>query len=151
MTPETLSFRPLVLGAGALVALSLAGVGAARLGLAPSPETRPVIAVEPAVSQQLRFRDAEGGAVLVEPVGAGRLVVLEPGAHGFIRVVVRGLARERRLRGIGPEPAFRLTHWSNGRLTLDDPATGRSVKLEGFGATNRQAFMDLLEQTREAT
>ncbi len=37
---------------------------------------------------------------------------------------------------MGAETPFRLTRWSDGRLSLDDPATDRHVDLEAFGPTN---------------
>jgi putative photosynthetic complex assembly protein len=48
------------------------------------------------------------------------------------------------LDAVGPDLPFRLTHWSDGRLTLEDAATGRRIELESFGPTNMQAFASLL-------
>ena len=61
-----------------------------------------------------------------------------------MRGVLRGLARDRRADGIGRSPPFRLTRWADGRLSLDDPATGRHVDLEVFGPTNAGAFAEIL-------
>ena len=63
---------------------------------------------------------------------------------GFIRGVMRGLARDRRMRGIGEAPPFRLTLWRDGELSLLDEATGRAIELSAFGSTNRAAFAALL-------
>lgn len=79
--------------------------------------------------------DAHGGEVVT---------VLQPGTNGFIRATLRGLGRARRLEGIGPDAPFHLTAWKDGRLTLDDPTTGRRVDLEAFGITNETAFARLL-------
>ena len=57
---------------------------------------------------------------------------------------MRGLARERRMHGIGSEAPFTLTQWRDGELTLTDSATGRSIELNAFGTTNRAAFAALL-------
>ena len=74
-----------------------------------------------------------------------RLVdVLAPGTNGFVRGVLRGLVRERRADRVGPQPPFRLTRWADGRLSLDDPSTGRHVDLEVFGPTNSGAFAQIL-------
>ena len=70
--------------------------------------------------------------------------MLPPGTNGFIRGVLRGLARDRKLQRIGTEPPFRLTRWVDGRLSLDDPATGRRIELGAFGPTNAAAFAGLL-------
>jgi len=70
--------------------------------------------------------------------------VVAPGTNGFLRGTLRGLARERKRQGIGPEAPFRLTAHDDGRLTLADPATGRRVDLESFGPTNAAVFSQLL-------
>ena len=78
-------------------------------------------------------------------VGAGIVSVIEPGQQtGFIRGVMRGLARDRRSRGIGNAPPFNLTLWRDGELSLTDSATRRSIELTAFGSTNRAAFAALL-------
>jgi putative photosynthetic complex assembly protein len=72
------------------------------------------------------------------------VVEVEPGTGGFIRGVLRALVRERRLSGTGAEPPFTLTRWRDGRLTLDDSATGRRLELTSFGPDNAAVFADLL-------
>jgi putative photosynthetic complex assembly protein len=96
-------------------------------------------------SHDLRFEDRADGAVLVYDSGDGSLAyTIEPGTNGFVRGVLRGLVRDRRADHIGSTPPFRLTRWANGRLSLDDPSTGRHVDLEVFGPTNAAAFADIL-------
>jgi len=58
--------------------------------------------------------------------------------------VLRGLVRERRLSGIGSSAPFVLRRWADGRLTLEDPKTGRVIDLGAFGVTNAQAFAKLM-------
>jgi putative photosynthetic complex assembly protein len=72
------------------------------------------------------------------------VALLAPGTNGFIRGVLRGLARERRQHNVGAEPPFRLTRWDNGHLSLEDPQTGRRIELGSFGPTNAEAFSRLL-------
>jgi putative photosynthetic complex assembly protein len=129
-------------GAGALVLVSLIAVatmrlaGAPPLTVAPSPVT---------AERQLHFSDAAGGGVDVIDSRTGeRIAHLAPGADGFIRATLRSLVRERRLRQLGPEAPFVLASHADGRLTLADPATGRSVNLEAFGPDNAGAFARLL-------
>ena len=64
---------------------------------------------------------------------------------GFIRGVMRGLARERRMHGHGAQAPFRLTRYVDDQLSLVDMATGRIIELNGFGHTNVAAFNRLLE------
>ena len=81
----------------------------------------------------------------------GRTQVIPPATGGFVRGVVRGMVRDRKSRGIGQEPVFRLTEWSDGRLTLEDTATRRSFNLNAFGPDNRQAFETMLQDARGTT
>lgn len=138
--------------AGALVALSLLLTAAVRTGLLdPSPSAatlRSQAKVNVVTERNLRFADAADGSVLIEDVGRGGMVARfgEEGS-GFIRGVMRGLARERRMHGVGQAPPFRLALWADGALTLTDTATGRIIELGGFGPDNRAAFARLLERT----
>jgi len=134
--------RGLLLGAGGLVISSLVIVGLARLtGYAPAQPPASAVVER----YDLRFEDRADGAVLVYDSASDRLAyILAPGTNGFVRGVLRGLVRERRAEHIGPAPPFRLTRWADGRLSLDDPSTGRHVDLEVFGPTNAGAFADIL-------
>lgn len=96
-------------------------------------------------SRAITVSDRGDGAVVIRDAADGHVVlVLPPGGDGFMRGTLRGLARDRRMRNLGPEAAFRLTAWSDGRMTLDDTATGRRLDLLAFGQTNAEAFMRLL-------
>lgn len=136
---------PLV-GAAALVIIALLGVTAFR---ASGLETTRV-AESPAISQgEFRFEDQNDGSILVLAGRDGTVVdTVAPGTNGFLRGTLRGLARERRRQGIGPEQPFQLVGHADGRLTLIDPATGRHVDLEAFGPTNAGVFVRLLNLQR---
>ena len=56
----------------------------------------------------------------------------------------RGLARERKRKGLGPELPFELIGRADGRLTLADPGTGRRVDLDSFGPDNSAVFASLM-------
>ena len=95
---------------------------------------------------QLRFEDRSDGAVLIYDALDGRLTyTVPPGTNGFLRGVMRGLVRDRRADHIGSTPPFRLTRWADGRLSLDDPSTGRHIDLEVFGPMNAGAFAAILQ------
>jgi putative photosynthetic complex assembly protein len=138
---QTFPRGPLI-AAGILVALSLVAVESSRvtgLGRTEMPPADVVAEID------LKFEDRADGAVAVYDADDGRVVgVVAPGTGGFVRGVMRGLARERRLSGIGDEPPFRLQRRADGRLTLEDTATGRDIELDAFGPTNVQAFASLL-------
>lgn len=139
--------RGALVGAAAVVSVAILAaltaritdVGATRLTL-----STPVKVVE------LRFADRPDGGVAVLDGRTGAVTdEFAPGTNGFVRGALRGLARERKRREIGAEPPFRLTRWADGRVTLDDPTTGRVVDLVAFGPTNAAAFTRLLTRDRE--
>jgi putative photosynthetic complex assembly protein len=137
-----------VLAAAALVLFALATVTTARLtGTGGVHMTLPA-AVE---SRDLQFEDGKNGAVLVFDASNRQLVdTLAPGSNGFIRVVLRGLARERKLGDIGSQPPFRLTRFVNGQITLTDTSTGKQIDLDAFGSSNTGAFARLMNLRGDA-
>ncbi|WP_419815824.1 photosynthetic complex assembly protein PuhC [Glacieibacterium sp.] len=142
--------RGALIATGALVAFAFLSVAAVRTGLVP-PSADPVAErsqahVTPAKSRDLVFIDAADGAVAVRDAATGKLTtaVAAGSKTGFIRGVMRGLARDRHLRGLDKSAPFRLTRWSDGELSLTDTATGRTIELGAFGETNRAAFEALL-------
>jgi len=136
--------RAPIVAAGVLVLVSLLAVAGARMaGLATNSSVRagePVTAVVEA-----RFEDREDGAVVVREAVTGRVLsVAEPGTGGFLRGTLRALVRERRQHGLGAEQPFRIMAHPDGRLTLEDPATGRRMDLSAFGPSNAAVFARLL-------
>jgi putative photosynthetic complex assembly protein len=132
--------RAPLIGLFAVVGLSLAVAATGRItNIGATPVAGTVIA-----ARDLRFADGADGSVIVTDARDGTPVEVLTGENGFIRGTLRGLARTRKSEGIGPEDAFRLSAWNDGRLTLDDPATGRHIELEAFGPTNTAVFGRLL-------
>ncbi len=141
--------RGALFGAAGLVALALA---AAALGRWAGPGSGVMPEGTRVESRDLRFADRGDGAVVISEARSGRVVdVIAPGTNGFLRSVMRGLARDRKRQELGPEPAFRLTRWADGRISLDDEATGRRIDLGAFGPTNAEAFAHVLTAARSAT
>lgn len=150
---DTLPRGTLVI-AGALVVFALGATSIARITGTP-PAASPVALraagkIAPVASRSLRFLDRADGAVLIQDAGTGGTasIIAAGEKTGFIRGVMRGLARDRRARGIGDAPPFTLTLWRDGELSLTDSATGRSIELTAFGSTNRAAFAALLPAAR---
>ena len=97
------------------------------------------------VSRDLRFVDLGAGEVGIYAWPEGQqIATLPPGQENFIRGVMRGLARERRGIGVGDDVPFRVTQLGDGRMTLQDPATGRVLLLDAFGPTNSGSFKNLI-------
>jgi putative photosynthetic complex assembly protein len=142
--------RGTLITAGALVLFALAATTTVRLAHIPAAASpvalRAAQHLVPVEQRNLRFTDRADGAVVIEDVDKGTIAaVIEPGQKtGFIRGVMRGLARDRRSRGIGDQPPFNLSLWRDGELSLTDSVTGRSIEMTAFGSTNRAAFLALL-------
>lgn len=146
--------RGTVIIAVALFLFALTMTSIVRIAGIP-PAASPVLLraqsdIAPVQSRRLRFFDRADGAVVIHDVTLGKTAsVIEPGQEtGFIRGVMRGLARERRMHGIGDGPPFTLTLWQDGQLSLTDSATGRSIEMTAFGSSNRAAFAALLPKAR---
>lgn len=132
---------PLIFAA-ALIGSALAVASGARIS---GVGTTHLTYERAADSRDLRFEDVSGGSILIKDASDGRVIdEIVPGNDGFVRMVMRLLARERISAGIGQAMPFTLTRWDNGRLTIADPATGHQMELIGFGATNVEAFAKLL-------
>lgn len=131
-----------LLGAAFLIVASLLLVAMVRLtGFGASH----VEDSEAVMVRELRFEDRADGSIAVLDAREGNVVYsVAPGTNGFLRGTMRGLARERKRQGSGPEYPFRLIGHTDGRLTLEDPATGRRIDLESFGPTNAAVFSRLL-------
>lgn len=128
--------RLAVLALGALLLATLAGVAAVRLsGTEIRQPDAPVVA-----QRSLRFEDGPDGSVRVIDAASGQAIDNVAGEAGFLRGSLRALVRERKMRGIGSGPAFELLARSDGRLTLNDPATGERLDLESFGPSNAAIY-----------
>ena len=135
-----------LIAAAILIAGSITAAAAARYANLNDQPAKTSASMQPSMSVDLTFLDMDDGSVQVrDAAGESILYVAAPGTNGFIRGVMRGMARDRRARGIGQQPAFRLAQWPDGRLSLEDLATGRQIELSSFGASNRAAFAQLLD------
>lgn len=132
---------PVMIGAVLLAVFAgVAGVTQFKTPKSVAPGQGSVVA-----TRQLRFADrADGGVEVTNAADGGVVAELAPQSNNFVRALMRGLVRQRLREGLGPQVPFRLTAFSDGELTLEDPATHRSVSLGAFGTTNAEAFVKLL-------
>lgn len=142
-SPKRPSLRRPIAVIGCLVAVT-AGIAITARYTRPDGEP-PAASV--ARTTDLVMQDHPDGSITVIQAGTGLVVdTLAPATNGFLRALLQGLVRERRREDVGsPATPFRLTRWSDGRLTIDDIATGRLIELEAFGTTNEAAFARLLD------
>jgi putative photosynthetic complex assembly protein len=134
--------RPALFGAAFLIVGSMALAASARsahLAEQKAPMAAPSQVIE------VRFEDRADGTLVVLDAETGREIrTVAPGTNHFVRGVLRGMFRGRKLESLGKEPGFRLAHEADGRTTLEDPQTGRHVDLDSFGPTNAAVFADIL-------
>lgn len=149
--------RQALWAASGLVFLALAGTTAVRAGWLPvmaDPQAmRAEAQVAPIAQRDLLFQDrATDGAVVVTDISGAAVATIMPASEqGFVRGVMRGLVRERRLKQASMASPFRLQLWADNGLTLTDLATGRQIELGAFGPTNRAAFAVMLPAVEAAT
>lgn len=139
--------RPVLIAFGILLAATFALVAAIRLAKDPNaPDAYASIATEPVRAEvSLVFRDREDGAVVgLDPVSGETLAIVEPETGGFVRGVLRGLARERRQYAVAPDVPFRLVLQADGDFYLQDQSTRSAIDLRAFGPTNMNAFASML-------
>lgn len=118
----------------AVATVRITGVGAMHVVDAPAVAVR-----------EFRFEDRPDGSIAVLDAAGRRLIdSVAPGTNGFLRGTMRGLARERMRQGIGPALPFRMIGRADGKLTLEDPGTGRRVDLGSFGPTNAAVFARIM-------
>jgi putative photosynthetic complex assembly protein len=148
--------RGALIAAGALIVISLASVGTLRLVRLADPEPEPTPAARmtatPALTRTLAFQGANDGVMTVRDTATGSVVaILEPEQDGFVRGVLRSMARARHVRGLPPGEVFRLARDQSGALSLTDPDIGEAILLDGFGGSNAAAFARFLPPPASAS
>lgn len=134
--------RAPLFAAGALVIGSLIAVLAVRMTGVGAMHEPDAAAVE---VREFRFEDRPDGSIVVLDESGKQLVeTIAPGTNGFLRGTMRGLARERKRQGVSPALPFRMVGRADGRLTLEDPGTGRRVDVGSFGPTNAAVFAAIM-------
>lgn len=148
--------KPVLWGIAAMVAVTFALTGGVALGILDRPKPASQVRAEAGVAvvaeRMLVFRDMPDGSLGIFEGGASTTPFASVAAgsnEGFVRGVIRSMSRERRMKGVGAEAPYHLKLWADGRLSLEDAATGRTVELDSFGADNRRAFWRLLPGAAE--
>jgi len=150
LTREQLRFRredemipkALLMAMGGLVVIALALTTFARV------TDRPLVGVPHAAGvvaeRQLILDGSKAGDVTVRAADGSVIMALGTDEAGFISVIWRGMDRKRMLHGIEGNPPVRLIAYDNGRLSIEDAASGWSAELGSFGDANEASFAALL-------
>ena len=137
----------LLLGAGAMIAITTLGVGVSQLADRSAQEAPAPRIVERAT---LLFADEPDGGVGVYDYRTGtQIKSFAPETGSFVRTALRAAAHVRKVEGLGPEAPFELARTGEGRLLLTDTVTGRTVSLEAFGDANAKDFAQLLPSGKD--
>ncbi|OUW05396.1 MAG: hypothetical protein CBD16_01050 [Betaproteobacteria bacterium TMED156] len=97
-------------------------------------------------SRLLHFYDTSEGKILITDQ-RGKKISVVGNEGGFMRAVLRSLAKERISFGVGPEEPFEITASKNGLISIIDPVTGRKIDVSSFGKNNAEIFTTLLFKT----
>ena len=132
---------------GALIGAAIM-IGFTMTAITTSNTSTGRLTVQTAQSQDrklLVFKSLPGGEMMVmnekrEPLGH---LVIE--GDTFMMTAVRAVAMQRDDRDEAGEFHLLLQRDGDGHLELADPATGRTVKLEGFGQASARAFARYLD------
>jgi len=138
--------RGALFGAAALVMFSLSVVAIERMTVAGEEASA---MPELSDTRALRFFDQDGEVVVLDNRTEQTVARFGSGTNGFARGLLRGLARDRRLREADLSAPFELGFNAENRLTLRDPETRTDIVLDAFGSTNRNVFSDLHESAGE--
>lgn len=140
--------RFVLIGAAAIMLLAIGlSAGARQVHLMrPAPLSMAIESID------VRFEDRKDGSIAVLDATTEREIsIVPPRTNGFIRGVLRGMFRTRKLESIGRQARFRLAQERDGGLSLTDPQTGRRIDLDSFGPTNHEAFARIFTAGRQAT
>lgn len=104
----------------------------------------------PVETLELKFVTKPDGALSILDVQRNTEIrKLSSKSDGFIKIVIRGLERERRLLNAPLDASLRLSRLTDGQLILEDQASNRIITISAFGPGNRAAFAELLQARSE--
>jgi len=134
--------RGAIIGAGLLIASSLAAVGFhqyTKFNNPPPPEA--VDQAQIVKSRDLRFvGDPKVGPMSVFDAQTGEKIAdLRPN-DGFVRTVLVSMAFDRGKSGINEEPTYQLLEWADSRVTIEDRTTKVRMNIGAFGNESKAAF-----------
>lgn len=135
-----------------LLALALAAAaGASALALSRHESDNAQARLQSPIVAEVRlaFEDKAGGYVIVSDADSHKqLAAFEPGNGAFVRGVMRGLVRERRMDEDSSRAPFVLSQRRDGSVWLQDEVTGRIVALNAFGSVNAAQFATFIAKDR---
>lgn len=132
-----------ILAAGCLVLFALASVTAARL-TGYKWEWRPEGTI--VATRSISFEQAANGVVSVRDAKSGAVLGSYPfNENAFMRTVMLSFRHERARTGGEQLLPYTIEQWNDGRVTVSDPVSGRSIEMAAFGRHQVETFAALLQ------
>ncbi|MDX2288141.1 MAG: photosynthetic complex assembly protein PuhC [Hyphomicrobiaceae bacterium] len=131
-------------GAATLIAFTFILVIGARIAGYKMDWVPEAVAV---ADRQIAFTTTAEGNVEVRDFGTGKILgFYDRDENAFVRTVMLGLMHDRSLtRPDDKTTPFRITRWHDGRVSVSDPVSGRSIELAAFGRNQVETFEKLLQ------
>ena len=144
--PEERPIPPaIIIGGGLVMAVSLLAVSSARIGVAPR-QAKPAAAAVAAYDFRVAAPNAAGLETVMSARNGAPVAPLAAKGDDFLPSLVDKLRQERVLKGAPSAPPFRLVRFADGRVSLEDPSTGRELNLESFGSVNEANAARLIDE-----
>ena len=135
--------RALQIGMIAMVLFAIAAAAFGKItdiGTVRNEQSRPI------AIRDITFSERAGDVLdVIDARDGATLLAIAPEKEGFVRGALRGLMRQRLVMNAQRDAPFRVISWEDGRVTLSDTATGQTLTLNAFGATNLAAFARFLD------
>ena len=141
--------KPALIGAGLLIAVTLAMTAAGTAGLYKTPkvaaaEARAAIPVS--ASRHLVLQARDDGSILVrDPQTDAVLRTIAPNEGGFIHYSMVGLRYSRTSHGLDPRVNIMIERFQDGRLMVREIDTGVRIDVIGYGPTNVASYTALMD------
>lgn len=131
-----------LIGAGLVVALTIFVVGTAQYNKSTKVDA-PI--TKTLAERDLIFRDGTAGNIVVRDAKTKELLgKFGRGEGAFIRISMRAMTHARRQNRVAQGQPYTLVKGEGNRLTIVDPVTGTSIKLNAFGAVAMDSFAKFL-------
>ncbi|MEM9330374.1 MAG: photosynthetic complex assembly protein PuhC [Pseudomonadota bacterium] len=134
---------PLLGAFGVVVFAVLLVIGSVVSGVEPVG-----FASSPVVTERsLLFRDGKNGEVMVfDAISRQPLAKFEKGEGAFVRISMRGMARQRISRELDLMSPYRLIKTENGNLYIQDPQSKQKIRINAFGPVATKSFNQFLNR-----
>lgn len=135
--------RPALYAAAVAVFGSLFLVGLARLtGYMENVDPGGHVVAE----REIAFKSDTAGLIDIADGTTGETLARFPvETNRFVRVVMTSLEFERAGTAPGTQAPYKLVRWDDGRISVDDPVSGKSIQMAAFGRNQVLTFEKLLD------